>query len=156
MYTVGKIKPFIEGWGYKAILYCDGKRIADVIADANGGPLDLRFDDPEQEQRLRNYVATLPAHVCSFVDTETGKPAVIPVTVNLFVEDLVNKTQAVTRVKRLMRTSVIVIECGELCQFKIKPTPEEIASIQRENPKAVILNGLSDDDLFARVFQINA
>ena len=153
MYTIGKIKTFsgMQGYGYNAILYCDGKRIADAIDDASGGPLNLRFNDPEQERRLRDYVATLPARVCDFVDPATGKPAVVAVTMELFVEDLVNITQIANRVKRLMRTSVVVLENGAISQFKAKPTPEALAAIQRQNPEAMILNGLSEGDVLARV-----
>lgn len=158
MYTVGKIKTFngMEGRGFNAVIYFDGKRIAEAIDDASGGPLYLRFDDPDQERQLRDYVATLPAHVCDFVDSATGKPAVVTVTMELFVEDLVNVTQIVNRVKRLVRTSVVVMENGAISQFKAKPTPEALAAIQRQNPGAVILNGLSDDEVMTRVAQASA
>ena len=156
MYTVNKIKTFKgnEGYGYNAVLCCDGKRIADAIDDASGGPLDLRFDDADQERRLRDYVATLPARVCNFADPVTGKPAVVAVSMELFVEDLVNTTRIANKVKRLMRTSVVVIEDGELCQYKVKLTPEALAVMQRGNPKAAILNGLSDYDVLVRIAQM--
>lgn len=53
MYTIAKIKTFIgnEGQGLNAVLVKDGKPVAFVLDDANGGELQVDFTNPEQNAK---------------------------------------------------------------------------------------------------------
>jgi hypothetical protein len=63
VYEVKGVKSFIglEGYGFNATLYKDGKKVAFVIDDANGGCYNFQFDSAELEKEFFAYVKTLPA-----------------------------------------------------------------------------------------------
>lgn len=63
VYEVKGVKSFVgmEGYGFNATLYKDGKKVAFVIDDANGGCYNFQFESAELEKEFFAYVKTLPA-----------------------------------------------------------------------------------------------
>lgn len=91
-YTVAKIKTFRDhdgGTAYDCDLLRDGKKIAEVLEDGWGGGLQMRFVDDAEAIKLAEFCKTLPPHVCSFDDPETGKPNFMEMDSEMFVEELV-------------------------------------------------------------------
>jgi hypothetical protein len=69
--TIKSLKTWIarEGYGYQYNLYEDGKKIAFVNNDGNGGQMDIDFADGKRrgwgspiEARINAYIATLEAY----------------------------------------------------------------------------------------------
>lgn len=121
-YTVKNIKTFIgmEGQGFNASLYRDNKKVAFVIDDASGGELNFEWVDYKdkaevkginflgkeysytgtlEEKALAEYVATLPKR--NFRDKE------MHVSIDLFVEDLVNDYENKKNFKKLSKTKTL-------------------------------------------------
>lgn len=94
----------MEGSGYNATLYADGKRVALLIDDASGGPLDVRSIGTAGDKVLADITAlclTLP-HEKHFDDL----PA-MAVTRDLYLEELVNHAEMARKVERLRQKGVV-------------------------------------------------
>lgn len=86
-FTVKNIKTFrgMEGTGYNATLYLDGKKFAEVLDDAHGGEVNIDCFNKDDYAILSNYVLTLPKWKSGF------SKEMYDMTVGLFVENMINK-----------------------------------------------------------------
>lgn len=171
-YTVTKIKTFrgMEGPGFNSVLCRDGTPVAKVDDDASGGP--LRFDWLDRKApaveitRIPSYLpnsapvtfavtpeeARLYAHVDTLPPTHYAGMTLAP-DPDTFVSTLVNDVVEVKQLKstftRAFKTKVVGIVNDDVLTFKIAPTPEGQAAVEKHNPGVEILNGLSVDDAVA-------
>lgn len=174
-YTVKCIKTFVgmEGHGYSASLYRDGKLVAFVIDDASGRPLQVEWKDhaagkiavqtkdykggpwtvhmTHEEKAMHEHATALPPSVCDWIDTGTGKPAELDMTSELFIEGLVNDALLLKDVTKMTRGKVAFVRDGKLYTVKCEPTAANIAKVKERNPGAVVLNGMDDLTLLATV-----
>ncbi|MEW5833362.1 MAG: hypothetical protein AB1763_11060 [Campylobacterota bacterium] len=164
-YTLKNVKTFsgMEGRGFNASLYRDGKKVAEVRDDATGGPLrfdwadalqpkvvidafdyagnPIRFNGSEEEKRLHDFCNALPQR------ESNGRT--LRVDPDWYVSELVDTADLMKRVKRHMKTKVVIIEGTTISTISYAAgiTPETLAAARKNNPKAVVLNGLSDAEL---------
>lgn len=174
-YTVKGIKTFVgmEGHGYNASLYRDGKLVAFVIDDASGGPLQVEWKDhaagkvavqtkdhkgdprtvrmTPEEKALHEHATAMPPSVCDWVDPDTGKPAELDMTSELFIEGLVNDALLLKDVAKMTRGKVAFVRDGKLYTVKCEPTAANVAKVKERNPGVVVLNGMDDLTLLATV-----
>lgn len=174
-YAVKGIKTFVgmEGHGYNATLYRDGKPVAFVIDDASGGPLQVEWKDcsapraevttrthagepwvvrmTPEERRLHEHASSLPAMECEWPDPATGRPASLEMTSELFIEGLVNDAILLRDVAKMTRGKVAFVRDGKLFTAKCEPTEANIARVRAGNPGAVVLNGMDDLAVLATV-----
>lgn len=174
-YTVKGIKTFVgmEGHGYNASLYRDGKLVAFVIDDASGGSLQIEWKDvseglvevetkdykgdpwvvkmTNEEKALHEHATSLPPSVCDWIDPDTGRPAELSMTSELFIEGLVNDALLLKDVAKMTRGKVAFVRDGKLYTVKCEPTVANIAKVKERNPGAVVLNGMDDVALLAAV-----
>jgi len=167
-YTVKGIKTFtgMEGHGYNATLYRDGKAVAFVIDDASGGDLQIEWKDHKdglfavsttnykgepwtvkmtlEEQRLHELCASMPHRTCEWVDPATGKPSVLATTMAIFIEELVNDALMLRDIARLTKGKVAFALGGKLYTIKMAPSEANIATVRAKNVGCVVLNGLPD------------
>lgn len=174
-YTVKGIKTFIgmEGHGYNASLYRDGKLVAFVIDDASGGPLQVEWKDAKdglvevqtkaydgkpwtvkmtrEEKRLHDHATSLPPSVCEWTDPATGKAAELDMTSDLFIEGLVNDALLLKDVAKMTKGKVTFVRDGKLYTVKCEPTPANVEKVKAKNPGVIVLNGMEDSELLATV-----
>lgn len=152
-YTVKGIKTFVgmEGHGYNATLYRDGKKVAFVIDDASGGPLQVEWTDPSEEALLRDYATAMPPVTCEWADSATRLPATLDMTPELFIEGLVNDAVLLRDVAKMTRGKVAFARDGKLFTVKCEPTTSNVEAVRAKNPGAVVLNGMDDLTLLATV-----
>ena len=174
-YTVKGIKTFVgmEGHGYNASLYRDGKLVAFVIDDASGGSLQIEWKDvsnglvevetkdykgnpwvvkmTNEEKALHEHATSLPPSVCDWIDPDTGRPAELSMTSELFIEGLVNDALLIKDVAKMTRGKVAFVRDGKLYTVKCELTVANIAKGKERNPGAVVLNGMDDRALLAAV-----
>lgn len=153
VYNIRNLKIFrgMEGHGFNATLYLGKQRLGAVIDDASGGPLSIELS-LEDRKALEEYVQSLPEVTCPFNDPNTGKPAVLKPSVELFVSNLANRTDMLKRVKRILKNPcmIAVIENGSL--YKIEYTnvnSKVISDYRKDYPDHLVLNRLSDDEIMA-------
>lgn len=166
-YHVAGVKSFIgmEGHGYNATLYFEGKKVAFVIDDAGGGPLDVQWEGPRDQTRtidggngkvwhvkataaelaLEEAIKGLPDVVCSFDDPNTGRPATLAMTAELFIDDLVNAAQALKDVRKAIKAGIMFAAEGKVYSTKCDPQSEKVrAQIRRKHPDARMLNDMDE------------
>ncbi len=132
MYTVKGIKFFEgeEGTGFNATLYRNGKRIARVSDYAHGGPLDIRFEDDSEESELQRHVDSLKVE--SFECD--GEVLSLPLAsrVEVFINNLVERTSELNQLFRKSRSRILFIENREIFSIKkAKPTKEAMDMVRR-------------------------
>lgn len=112
-YTVTKIKTFRgrEGHGLNATLCRDGKPVAFVLDDANGGMVDFDWVDQMhgesgEEAMFKGFIASLPT------DPEDKESTLSPLTLQQFamerwVNAEVDRIQNDKKFRRLCKTSIV-------------------------------------------------
>jgi hypothetical protein len=150
IYSVKNIKSFtgMEGRGYNATLYNGQRKIAGLIDDASGGPLIIRLTDQAEAEILDAYIQTLPDHVCNFLDPETGQPAVIKYSMELFLDDLVNLTEQVNKIKKSIKKRILFIQDGELYSINVDPSEKNKDIALKRHHNAILLNNVDEKELF--------
>lgn len=104
-YSVRNIRNFrgMEGEGFNATLYRDGRRIAFVIDDASGGEIRIQWTDPhtrdKEEVRLLEFLKTLPK--------ERSEDVEYTVSADMFIATLVDEASNENRLRRLFRTRTL-------------------------------------------------
>lgn len=146
-YCVKGIKTLVgaEGRGFNATLYREGKRVATLLDDASGGPLTIQFANPAEADILDEQIKKLPDHTCNFIDTETGKLAVVKYSRDLFLSKLVNLSHVVNVLIRGMKKKIAFKENNELYFIDVDPTDKNKDEASRNHPEAIILNGMSKE-----------
>lgn len=145
-YSVKGVKNFRgnEGYGFNATLYKDGKAIAFVIDDANGGCYSYEWKDKDAEAALDAYVKTLPK-VHDFGMELT-------VDADWFVSDLVEDYNLEKDAAKMVKGKVAMLKDGKI--YTVKPnlgaiTPQFLELVAKKNPTATILNGKPLHELVA-------
>lgn len=174
-YAVKGVKTFRgrEGEGYNATLYRDGKKVAFVTDDASGGQLDIDWEDihaprttvqvegyekgkshpvnmTPEEKALHDHCLPLPDRLCSFLGRD-GKPVMMRVTPEIFVEDLVNDYILLKDAAKLTKGKVAFLDKGKIYTIKLGSHTEEatIAHVKSKHPEAMILNGRQPSEVLA-------
>lgn len=145
-YSVKGVKNFRgnEGYGFNATLYRDGKAIAFVIDDANGGVYSYEWKDKAEEKLLDDHVKTLPkVH-------EHGME--LTVDADWFVSDLVDDYNLEKDAAKMVKGKVAMLKGGKI--YTVKPnlgaiTPQFLELVAKKNPTATILNGKPLSELVA-------
>jgi len=112
VYTVKNIKTFRghEGHGFNVSLYCDNKKVAFVMDQADGHPVIIEWDDPSAEGVLNNHIKDM---------TYTFYETVNPMTADIFIAQLVDRVEnekaVLAQQKRWIKNQTV---------FHIKGEPE--------------------------------
>lgn len=163
-YEIKGVKTFQgrEGGGYNANLYLRGKKIAEVIDDAGGGPLQIHWLDhatrspvevtehgkartvmmTSQEKALHDHILTLPPIPA---DVKTGCPE-MSMNDEIFIDDLVNDVHQANRLKTLMRNKTVFITGGAAYTNKSPHSPAVAQLLRDKYPDCIVLNALSFDE----------
>ena len=156
-YSVSGVKSFRgrEGYGFNANLHRDGRKVAFVIDEADGGMLRFEWHGKDaatraaDEQALADYCATLAP-----VDVDGHLLTMDP---DSFLAVLVEDFENAKRVERSMRIAlkkhVLFVVDGTLMQSKAPPSQELIDRLTANNPGAVVLNVLPPAEALARFRQ---
>lgn len=104
-YTVRNVRNFrgMEGEGFNATLYRDGRRIAFLVDDASGGEIRIQWADPhtrdKEEICLLEFLKTLPK--------ERSESVEYSVSPDMFIATLVDEASNESRLRRLFRTQTL-------------------------------------------------
>lgn len=130
-----------DGLTWSCSLWLNGKRVALVYNDGNGGPTDFdwrpcgeKWNGPTAKA-FDAYAAAQPPS-----PAEHGLPE-MEMDADMLVGKLCDDLEEQRRIKRLCKKSVVCRHPdGGLVQFKCPPTPVNIAAIQKRNPAYKVLN----------------
>ncbi len=93
----------MEGEGFNAMLYRDGRRIAFVIDDASGGEIRIQWTDPhtrdEEEVRFLEFLKTLPKEQLDGTEYSVNP--------DMFIATLVDEASNEKRLRRMFRTQTL-------------------------------------------------
>lgn len=123
-YSVKGIKSFrgMEGYGFNATLYRDGKKVCFVIDEATGGNYLYEWVDRKEETILRDYCKSLPKEHYPEHDIT------IDVDADMFVNELVIEFENYTQFKRKCKTATLFTlktdEDGKYWSFKRTYCPD--------------------------------
>jgi hypothetical protein len=98
----------MEGEGFNLDLYLDGKKIAFVMDGGNGGAFNYDFVCEAAAKQLADVVRAMPPIPIkdeSWIDIYPD--GLIPVTIDMAVDDLINDHQNQKRVEKLRKTSIV-------------------------------------------------
>ena len=148
-YTVTGIKSFRgrEGYGFNATLHRDGRKVAFVIDQADGGECRYewlakdRTQAAADEQALTDYCATLPP-------TEFAGHT-LAMNTDMLLSELVESAENAQRIARALKKHVVFVDEGTLLQSKAAPSAALIAAIRQKRPSATILNDLPKGEAVA-------
>lgn len=104
-YSVRNVKTFrgMEGEGFNATLYREGRRIAFVIDDASGGDIQIQWTNrctrDVEEKPLLDFLKTLPK--------EKWEDQEYDVTPDVFIATLVDQSQIEKRLKQLFEKKTL-------------------------------------------------
>lgn len=141
-YTVKNVKFFNSrnGYGFNATLYRDGKKIANVIEEGNGGQLRLLEFAQAEADILKAYCATLPKMEFA------GK--VLDTSIGMFVESLVLDADLLKKLKAKLRKGIVFV-AGESMYMNSAPfTAINAAAVKAKWPGAVVLNEKVETEAF--------
>lgn len=175
-YAIKSFKTFrsMEGGGFNATLYRDGNKVALVDDEGNGGPLSFQWVDhaaPAVSRIITHVDKTVPSgqreHTVSLSpeaallhDYTTAMPASkmfgmeLPMDSELFIGNLVEDHQASQKIKKLLKTHLVVVAKGQLRSAKRTPTPAAITAYQAAFPEEEVLNALPEAAAISRALAI--
>lgn len=153
LYTVKGVKSFIgrQGHGFNASLYKDGKKIAFVIDNANGGMLDFQWEKgcQAEEKLLEDYCATLPKWTSASIGMDDGDTTEHATDPEFFMAGLVGEYIDKQGLARQLKKKVIMIsDEGRVLNSKNPASPEVLAAFVKNYPTATILNTLPIDEAY--------
>ena len=126
----------VEGIGFQASLYADGKRVAVATDDAWGA--EYRYDVLNQDKfaEVQEYVKTLPAKEWHGITIEPSLDGIM--------DDLINEYEKNKEFKKLCKKKIVLItsDCGEneYRTVNVPPTPAYIKAVKEKYPDAEIVN----------------
>lgn len=146
--TVTKVKSFtgMEGYGYNADLLLDGKKVALVIDDASGGPVDFQWVSKAAEQQVKAHVDALPPEPFSLEYRLRHHPSGFrKVTLDCLMGALIDDFENDKRFARQNKTAVSFVlpehKPGNYATIKHNGDPERIRKhIAAKFPAAVIFS----------------
>jgi hypothetical protein len=143
IFEIKKFKSFIgmEGDGFNAELWMDGKKAAFIIDDARGGEFNWNWDSLEMEQKYKGYIKALPIQPLA-ADAEDWEKEMYPngqkETDETFLDQLINRHAAFSRIQRAVKKTTLFVTAGskkgEYFSIKLPFSPENKAKILA-NPK---------------------
>lgn len=142
-YTIASLKTFRgrQGQGFSATLLADGRKVATVTDEANGGAYWFTWLDKAAEAELDALAASLPKRSlgAGYGDFQPDRDTVL--------DDMVQAEQ----LRKLLATKVVMARPdGEVVTLtKVKPTPDVLAMASARYPDHKLLNGLAFADAFA-------
>ena len=118
MLTIKKLKLFqgMEGEGFNLDLYLDGKKIAFVMDGGNGGVFNYDFISPAAATAFVGIVNAMPPIPIQDESWRDIYPdGLIPVTIDMAVDELINEHNYQKRLARARKTSLIFTTaiCGK-------------------------------------------
>lgn len=173
IYTAKNIVTFngMEGGGFNASLYRDGKRVAYVIDDASGGDIIVDWLDKEkaewevtthsgevitvkgtaEEKFLMDYLKTLPPMETNFVGSD-GEDVTLDWNIDLFVSEIVNAQITFNKMKKDMKKNVFYIgKDGHLMRMKCEGNAKVYEQLRTRFQASIIFNELGDEQLMAEI-----
>lgn len=154
-YTVSNVKTFKgrQGEGYSCDLLADGRKIADVLEGASGGPLGVEF---YYSAKITPAAAALDEGVFkAFLLEKFGADEIEPEYA--FIEDIVGvHLQHKQLASKLKREILIVTDDNKIYGWNSKKHPENTIRkmITEKYPKAFVLNDMDIEDAFELVMQV--
>lgn len=176
IYTVKGVKTFrsLDGGGFSSTLCRDGVKVAQVNDEGFGGPLNFNWLDEKaskvertiihvdksapngerahtmtmspEEAKLHDHTLTLPK-IKAF-------GMVLDVDSDVFVGQLVSNYQEENRIKRLLKSHLVMIKDNEVQTIKRSPTPEMIAQFRTSHPGVELLNDQPVETAVARALDV--
>jgi len=137
----------MEGQGYNAELYADGRYMGHVLDEGCGGSPFVYWKNPADRTAVEAYIGTLPVEVFDPKADPTGAelwPDGMKQNLETVLGKLVDRTPFQKRINRDLKKYV----CFRLPKdvepdyrmIRIAPTPEAIARVRAKYPQAAILN----------------
>lgn len=133
-YTVKGVKSFRgnEGYGFNATLYKDGKAIAFVYDDANGGCYSYEWKDKDAITALEELAKQ------KYPDMKFEQ-------MDAFVGSLIDDVLFEKDAAKLVKGKVAILKDGKI--YTVKPnlggiTPQFLELVAKKNPTAKVLNSL--------------
>ena len=101
MYTIKSLKTWAtdDGGDYQCTVYLDGKKLAYVHNDGNGGCLNIKYFDAVGEKTLSNHVAALPPMI---YDGET-----LEYDADIFIEELVSAYEVEKKIVKAKKKGIV-------------------------------------------------
>lgn len=145
-YSVRNVKSFDgrNGPGFSCTLYNGGRKVADVVNDANGGAFRFHWHRTRDEAMLEDYVATLPP-----VSLEPYARGTAPQNRDGYLAELVERYENAARFRRLLGAKVVLLLDGQVRTYNARPTADVLAGAARKWPTAQVLNTLPRDEAVA-------
>lgn len=146
-YALKGVKSFEgrEGYGYNAVLYKDGRKIATVLDEGNGGTTLIRWNDGNRSKDVADFdafLATLPP--------DTSMPGhSLSVDADLFLGRLVDAYGTLASLRRKVKKLVVFVEGGKLYTCKPRPGTALDAAVKAvgvKYPAATILNTRNENE----------
>lgn len=164
-YSLKSIKSFrgMEGHGYSANLVLDGKKVAEVLDDASGGPLRIDWLDTEyvngqrrqwndeietqrmtkQEAAFEALVMALPQRKCEYAESGLRYDSS-----DIVIEEMVNDQLGMKKLKSMLKTKVLIVKGGALYSMKMIDLGRQVAAYMQKYPEAKILNTMEEQAAF--------
>lgn len=164
-YSVAAVKTFNgrEGRGYSCNLMLNGKKVAEVLDDANGGPLSVRWLDNEfsegqvrqwddsiktirmtkQEAAFEALVMALPKRACKYSESGFRFDSS-----DIVIEDLVNDQADLKKMKTMLKSKILFTKGVEIYQSKIIDIDRQLPALRAKHPTAKFLNTLPEQEAF--------
>tara|TARA_R110002110_G_scaffold86439_3_gene225604 strand:+ start:2986 stop:3477 length:492 start_codon:yes stop_codon:yes gene_type:complete len=138
---------------FEASVYLDGKKVADTGNDGHGGCDNTYFVNDAAQKAVNDYIASLPKHVCSFTDPNTGEPAILDESLDMIVGELVNEFLLKRDMKRdLSKRVLFTVANGEVHQSRTLKAAQRdalLANIPAAWEAVSILNLLPTNEALA-------
>lgn len=163
MYTIKSLKTWNtrDGGGFQCQLLRDGKKVAEVTNDGNGGCFQFDWFKPQAatvtsqlyDGKLYEYQGCVEEaqlwSVCRAVPPYEYHGTMMTTNPDMLVSDLVSELELEKQLKRWLKHPVVV-EGGAVSQFKQSPLTDDLrAHIRKTYPEGVILNDLSFTEAMA-------
>jgi hypothetical protein len=148
MLTIKKLKLFqgMEGEGFNLDLYLNGKKIAFVMDGGNGGVFNYDFISPAAATEFVGIVNAMPPIPIQDESWRDIHPdGLIPVTIDMAVDELINAHNKQKRVAKMKKTAVVfttaACRSGDFMSVKHDNADTELLkfAILKKHPDAVFI-----------------
>lgn len=165
-YTIASVRTFrgMETEGFNAALFRDGRKLATLINEGNGGLTKFEWVERGrlalingrpatiEEARLHEYASGLPE-----VPAGPGDDgAALRMDSGLFVELLVERTEEEKRFRKMLKARVVLLEGRKLFSMNVMPIERNLAVARQKYPEAQVLNVMPEAAALALIFQTAA
>jgi hypothetical protein len=128
---------------YQAVLYCEGRRVADVANDGTGGPDRVHWYVPEAKEEIEAAFRRAPPVKVVI----SGITAEIPNSLELWCGERVSDHMTLRDYRKLSGRFVLVAQGDDIYQIKRPRSYDEDfkREIAQKYPDSLILNDLSEE-----------